>query len=152
MIRMIQAHDSYNIRNKLHYMAGTVSDDDWQSELFQLLVKHQMPMGWDIMNPRPDKKSKDLRKDVKWQYEGQVFCHMISFWFPKSGDPSPTILELGRWTCYEKPLIVGVEKGFDLEKFITQNLSYTNKDLQIKHSLDELAQEIVREAKIYTSK
>lgn len=149
MVRMIQAYDRYSVRQRLLFIAGPTTGEDWQSEFYKLLIHNKIPMGWDVMNPKPEKKSSDLRKDIKWQYEALIYSNVIAFWFPKDADPTFAMFDLGRWTSYEKPLCVGVEKGFAHEKFIIQNLSYTNKDIVVTHSLEDLAKDAVAEATKY---
>ena len=151
MIRMIQANERLSKRSKLLYLAGPVCQIDWQSELYKLLIDKRMPGGWDVLNPRPEKKMKNIEKIVNWQYNSQIFSDMLSFWFPKDQDPHCSMFDLGRWTAYEKPIFVAVENGFKYKEIIAQNLSNTNKELEISNSLEMLAEQIVKKASVFVT-
>jgi hypothetical protein len=151
LIRLYQPLDIVMVRSKYVYLAGSMGKNDWQSELYQKLVARSLPMGWDVISPRPVAKPLEVRSYAVWEYNCIIASSIIAFWFSKNDKPDMGLFDLGRWSSYDKPLIIGIEKGYKFKERIEVDLLYSSPGLAVLDSLDKVADEIGEQVKGFKS-
>lgn len=129
------------------FLAGGITGcPDWQGELYGML------WGIDplvVINPRrrdfpiDDPEAADFQ--IKWEFRHLRRVDRIAFWFPKenrAGCPI-TLYELGAWSMTDKPLVVGVEPGYEREADVRIQTELVRPEIAIVHTLEDLAKGII---------
>lgn len=147
MMRMFQPLDTVHAGSHYIFLAGSMGKKDWQSEFYLKLIGKSPPSGWHVLNPRPVTKPLEVAPYVKWEFNCMISSSIIAFWFPKSDRPDFGLFHLGRWTSYDKPIFVGVEKGFALENEVKTELECSSQEIAICHSLETLVDQVFKKAK-----
>src|SRR5687768_8291859 len=67
---------------RILFLAGAVSNGDWQSELIDRLAPHLD--GWTLVNPRleqPPKTEDATRAEIAWEFRHLHDADAVLFWF-----------------------------------------------------------------------
>ena len=147
MLRMKQPLDLVVIQGKFIYLAGSMGKVDWQSEVYKKLVMKSLSSEWTVLNPRPDQKALEVKAYASWEYNCVIASDIIGFWFAAKDRPDMGLFDLGRWSVYEKPMIVGIEKGYAFEERIKCDLAVSCPELTVLKSIEAVADAIAVKAK-----
>lgn len=94
------------------FLAGGISDaEDWQTIAAQALSEK----GLTVANPRRPGLIFDpsLEKEqIRWEHDHLCAAKTILFWFPRPGDHSIAMYELGYWLGQDKDLVIGCPEGY----------------------------------------
>ena len=124
------------------FLAGGISGcPDWQKEIARLLVM----TNYAVLNPR----RKDFKNgpeaaelQIRWEFEYLRKADIISFWFCKESLQPIALYELGAWSMTNKPVIVGVEKGYARALDVVIQTALVRPSIRIVGTLEDLAYQI----------
>ena len=153
-MKYIEAPERYLTGELSIFLAGGITNcPDWQQEMVKLLKDLDIV----VFNPRrkdfPIGDPKAAYEQIKWEFEFLDRADMILFWFSR-GSLNPIVLfEYGKWlmntrnkTNY-KPIFVGIDPEYARKQdvHIQTELENIFIYLRIKHSLEDLAKQIIGE-------
>lgn len=126
------------------FLAGGISGcPDWQSPIAARLSA-EAPPGWTGLNPRrPNFPMDDPRAaevQIRWEHAALRRADLILFWFPKDTLCPITLYELGAWSMTAKPLVIGVEPGYQRAADVRIQTALARPELTVVASLDALAE------------
>lgn len=143
----IEALSDHPVEHPTVFMAGGITNcPDWQQELRELL--QDVPNGT-LVNPRrkdfPIHDPNAAKEQIAWEHRWLGKADYISFWFCKETLCPIVLFELGTAMFRGKPVIVGVEPGYEREPDVRiQTRLYMPTNRAIVTSLRGLANEIER--------
>ena len=125
---------------------GITSCPDWQSDM----VKKLSDTNLTLLNPRrttfdiTDPVQSELQ--IAWEHAHLKKAMAILFWFPKETLCPITLYELGYWAAdRHKRLFVGTDPEYQRKIDVVTQLRLERPGIQVVHSLDELAQQVIAE-------
>jgi hypothetical protein len=123
------------------FLAGGISGCPyWQSELAHLLVM----TNYAVLNPRRKefKNTPEFAElQIRWEFEHLRKADVISFWFCKESIQPIALFELGVWSVSEKPIVIGVERGYPRELDVRVQMGLLGRS-RLVSNLPDLANEI----------
>jgi len=155
-MKYIEAPERYYTGEVSIFLSGGITDcPDWQHEIVKLLKDLDIV----IFNPRrtyfPIEDPDAAFEQIKWEFEFLDRVDMILFWFSR-GSLNPIVLfEYGKWLMNTrnkrnyKPIFVGIDPEYERKRDVEiqtelENVFYY---LRIKQSLEDLANQIIKEFK-----
>ena len=139
-MRHIRSPAEYHGSEPSVFLAGGISGcPDWQAEMVRLLKD----VSWTLINPRRSRidlaDQKVALEQIEWEHRHLRRAKLILFWFPQETICPITLYELGAWTMTSKPLCIGVHPEYPRRFDVEVQTRLTRPELQIVHSLEELA-------------
>ena len=127
------------------FLGGGISDcKPWQQRLVEMLAGSNLA----VLNPRrvqfPTKDFDAARHQIGWEYRHLRMATARLFWFPPETACPIALFELGVWTLSNEPLFVGMDPAYSRRFDLEVQLGLARPDVQIKYSLEELAEEILQ--------
>jgi hypothetical protein len=125
---------------RILFLAGAVSNGDWQAELSQRLAPHLD--GWTLVNPRledPPRQEDGARSEIAWEFRHLHAADAVLFWLEPPTVCPVSLYELGKVSMTRKPVFLGVHPGFPIKTDIVVQTQLARPDALIVHSLDDLA-------------
>ncbi len=99
-----------------------------------------------ILNPRranfPIDSPDAAELQIRWEFEHLRKADIISFWFCKETIQPIVLYELGAWSMTKKPIVVGVEPGYEREQDVRIQTNLIRPDVRILNTLEALANEL----------
>jgi hypothetical protein len=139
----IEAPNKTEVSKKSIFLAGGITGCvDWQKELVEklkdldIIIYNPRRADFDVSDPSASKKQ------IEWEHEMLGKSDAISFWFCKGAIQPITLYELGAHTKTNKPLLVGVDKGYERKKDVEIQTKLERPIIKIVHSLEELSEQI----------
>ena len=126
------------------FLAGGITDcPDWQKEIVETLKDENIV----LLNPRrknfPIEDPNASFEQIEWEHNHLRKATAILFWFPQDTLCPIVLYELGTWTMTDKPLFIGIEKGYErTQDVVIQTCLVKGKDTIFSSSLDELVKRI----------
>lgn len=123
------------------FLAGGITGcPDWQAQMRGLLADEALT----ILNPRradfPIHDPSAAEAQIAWEHRHLRRASLISFWFCAATLCPIVLYELGAWSMTDKPIVVGVEPGYERERDVRIQTSLTRPDaLPIVSTLSDLA-------------
>lgn len=126
------------------FLAGGITGaPDWQAQLTVMLDQ----TNYAVINPRradfPINDTNAAAYQIKWEFAHLRRVDMIVFWFRKETLQPITLYELGAWSMTQKPLVVGIEPGYERELDVEVQTALVRPDVVLLDSLEELAKMLV---------
>lgn len=131
------------------FLAGGITGcPDWQTELKDKLFDTKLT----LVNPRRENFGEtDPKEQIKWEFHHLRMVDAISFWFPSETLCPITLFEYGKWLggnrMLSRKLFVGCHPDYQRKLDLIVQTELENKEIQIVHSLEELAEQIKEWAK-----
>lgn len=128
------------------FLAGGITNcPPWQNQLIELLSSHDLT----LFNPRRDNfpinDPSAARQQIEWEFNYLHEADIVSFWFPCETLCPIVLYELGFWLNSTKEVVIGVHPEYQRRQDVEiQSALARGNAMTVVHSLDELAQEVVR--------
>jgi hypothetical protein len=141
----VEAPNTIESDKKSIFLAGGIQGcPDWQ----KVLVRKLMDLDIVVFNPRranfPMGDPNAAEAQIIWEFTHLRKADMISFWFcPETLEPI-VLYELGAWSMTNKPLVIGVDPGYERKTDVEIQTSLVRPTIKIATSLDELSDQIFK--------
>lgn len=147
-MKYIEALQEYNGEEKSLFLAGPITHaPDWQSSLVDLLKDTDLA----LLNPRrknfPMNDLAAAEAQVKWEHKHLRKASAISFWFSRETSAPITLYELGAWSMTDKPIFIGIERGYLRRADVEVQTRLARPDVKIVYDFEALADLIKEYAK-----
>ena len=141
----------------LVFLAGPIQGaSNWQSQVIKIFSDYNDVISVTIANPRRDKLDKtefNYDAQVNWESKYLDKADIIMFWLPKPAEiiegrsyAQTSRFELGEWFGKNPDrLVVGIEEGFDGERYIRKKLNDIN--ITVYSSFKDTIKEVLRRIK-----
>jgi hypothetical protein len=141
----VEAPNKVEVNKKSIFLAGGITGcPDWQSEL----VKKIKDLDIVVYNPRRadfDVSDPDASKvQIEWEHEMLNKSDVISFWFCKETLQPITLYEFGSYTKTSKPLIIGIDKGYERRQDVEIQAKLDRPDVKFVYTLNALSDQIFK--------
>jgi hypothetical protein len=128
------------------FLAGGISGCiDWQKEAIEELRDLDIL----IINPRRkyfDTSRKDIEMEqIRWEFSALQESDIVLFWFPPQTLCPITLYELGKISCSNKKLFIGVDPDYSRKSDVIIQTGLIRPDVIIVHSIKEL----VNQTRVY---
>lgn len=149
-------NEIYSVENekniKLFLAGGITNCPLWQNDLIKELIDIE---GITIYNPRRENFPKDdpdaPEEQITWEYDKLRKADIIVFWFSRGSNNPIVLYELGKWgNSSNKPIVIGMDDQYERKFDVRMQTELARPNLNIVHSIDELAVNIKKE--IYLNK
>ena len=126
------------------FLAGSITGSrQWQSDLCDKIKTLDIV----VYNPRranfPIHDPHAAYGQIKWEYERLRDAGAISFWFAKETIGPIVLFEIGAWSMTKKPILVGVEPGYQRAQDVEIQLGLVRPEVRIRKTLDDLANDVI---------
>jgi hypothetical protein len=126
----------------LFLAGGITGTPNWQKEIITYLQHRNVC----ILNPRrenfPIGLPEEAKAQILWEYKSLHRADIISFWFPKETLCPIVLYELGYWVTSDKPIFIGIEKGYQREWDVIIQTSLERNNVKLSYSINSLANDI----------
>lgn len=125
------------------FMAGGITGcPNWSKEVTGLLSNSSLT----LLNPRRETPPADdynaSVQQITWEHSMLHRADVIMFWFCKETLCPIVLFELGAWTMSDKPIVVGIDPGYQRRNDVEIQVKLARPDVQIVYSLTDLAAQI----------
>jgi hypothetical protein len=142
-MQYIEAPNEIETRAKKLFLAGSISGaPDWQ----RYVVPKLKYLDIAVYNPRrenfPIKDPSAAVEQISWEHKYLNAADLISFWFCEETIGPIVLYECGAWTKTSKPIIIGMDPGYERRKDVEIQTKLERPGVPIVYSLDDLVKGI----------
>jgi hypothetical protein len=142
-MQYIEAPNAFDGLKKSLFIAGSITGcPDWQKDMVQLIAN--IGINITVLNPRRAKFPMDdpnaAFQQIKWEFDMLRKADMISFWFSKDSMGPIVLYELGAHLMTNKPIVIGIEKGYPRQQDVEIQTGLIRPSLKIVYSLPDLVE------------
>lgn len=143
-MKYIEAPEEWDGHGRAVFLAGGITDcPDWQTEMVEMMDGSDLV----VLNPRrkdfPISDPDAAQAQITWEHHYLRRAGVISFWFPKETLCPIVLYELGAWSMTGKPLVVGVEPGYQREADVRIQTRLARPGLVIVDQLEAVAARVI---------
>ena len=141
----VEAPHKVEVNKKSIFLAGGITGcPDWQKKVVEKIKDLDIV----IYNPRRadfDISDTNASKiQIEWEHNMLRKADVISFWFCKETIQPITLYELGAHTVTSKPLIIGMDKGYERREDVEIQTKLERPDTEFVYSLKDLSNRIFK--------
>lgn len=141
----VEAPNRVEVSKKSIFLAGGITGcPDWQKKLvdkikdLDIIIYNPRRANFDISDPNASKIQ------IEWEHEMLKKSDVISFWFCKGEIQPITLYELGAHTKTSKPLIIGMDKGYERRSDVEIQTKLERPGTEFVYSLKDLSDRIFK--------
>lgn len=141
----VEAPHKVEVSKKSIFLAGGITDcPDWQKKVVEkikdldIVIYNPRRANFDVSDPNA------LKMQIEWEHEMLKKADVISFWFCKETIQPITLYELGAHTVTSKPLIIGMDKGYERRDDVEIQTKLERPDTKFVYSLKDLSDRIFK--------
>lgn len=129
-------------RESVFLGGGITGCPDWQNDLRPLLEPY-----FTVVSPRrinfPINEPDEAQAQIEWEFRHLRLCDRLVFWFCAATLNPIVLYELGAWSMTDKPIVVGIEPGYQREQDVRIQTALVRPDVPIVTSLLDLARTLI---------
>jgi hypothetical protein len=141
----VEVPHKIEVNKKSIFLAGGITGcPDWQKKVVEkikdldIVIYNPRRADFDVSDPN------DSKVQIEWEHEMLKKADVISFWFCKETIQPITLYELGAHTVTSKPLIIGMDKGYERREDVEIQTKLERPDTEFVYSLKDLSDKIFR--------
>jgi hypothetical protein len=125
------------------FLAGTIQGSaDWQAEIVKALSNFDVV----VFNPRrkdfPIHDPSAAQEQITWEFDMLKRADMISFWFAPETLGPIVLLEYGRWTGTQKPIVTGMDPKYPRRQDVEIQTKLIRPEIPITYSMEDFTDAI----------
>lgn len=141
----VEAPHRVEVNKKSIFLAGGITGcPDWQKKIVEkikdldIVIYNPRRANFDISDPNASKIQ------IEWEHDMLRKADVISFWFCKETIQPITLYELGAHTVTSKPLIIGMDKGYERKDDVEIQTKLERPGTEFVYSLKDLSDRIFK--------
>lgn len=144
-MRLITCPEQLNtlLPGKSVFLAGGITGcPDWQTDITKYIAMYSEEANINLVNPRRsnfDITNINMSKEqIEWEHRHLLLTDLKLFWFPKETLCPITLFELAYCAQRGDDVVVGIEKGYQRDLDVREQLKHLRPDIPIVQGIFNL--------------